>query len=364
LQIEATSLRELMPEAWRAAGPFGLELWHAAAAPLLVVISALAAVLLSKALLALGARVTARTAAKWDDALAPRMTAPVRLALSAALVWLGSPLLGLPAAFEGGVVLASRVALGLALFWALFRAVTLAASQVSGSAWARERPGAKALVSLGAGVARAALIAAALVTVFGALGYPVASLVAGLGLGGLAVALAAQKTVENLFGAFALAVDQPFREGDFVKVDDFVGTVERIGMRSTRFRTLDRTLIALPNAKLADSRIESFAARDRIRLACTLGLTYGTSASQLRQVLEGVERILRAHPKIWPDAVVVRFKELAAYSLDVEVMAWFQTSDFGEFQGIRQEVLLGFMDVVERAGASFAFPTRTVHVRA
>ena len=134
------------------------------------------------------------------------------------------------------------------------------------------------------------------------------------------------------------------------------------GFRSTRIRTLDRTLISLPNGKLADMRLESFSARDRLRLACTIGLVYGTRADEMRRVLAGLEGVLRAHPKIWPDAVVVRFKEFGASSLDIEVMAWFLTSDWGEFQAIRQEVLLAFMDVVERSGSAFAFPTQTVYL--
>lgn len=206
------------------------------------------------------------------------------------------------------------------------------------------------------------MVAAAGVTLLSGLGYPVTSLIAGLGIGGLAVGLGAQKTLENLFGAFALAVDQPFREGDFVKVDDFVGTVESIGMRSTRVRTLDRTVISIPTGKLADSPLESFAARDRIRLAFTLGLVYGTTVAQVREVLAGLEEVLRKHPRIWPGAVVVRFKEHAASSLDIEVMAWLMTTDYAEFQKIREDVLLGFTHVVERARTSFAFPTRTVHL--
>jgi MscS family membrane protein len=207
-----------------------------------------------------------------------------------------------------------------------------------------------------------AVVAVGAVAALSRLGYPVAGLLAGLGLGGLAFALAAQKTVENLFGSLSLAVDAPFRVGDFVKVEDFVGTVEAIGLRSTRIRTLDRTVVAIPNGRLADMRLESFSARDRMRLACTVGLVYETSAAQMRQVLEGLEDALRRHPLIWPEAMVVRFKEFGASSLDIEVMAWFQTSSWPEFQLIRQEVLLQFMEVVEGAGTSFAFPTRTVHV--
>ena len=206
------------------------------------------------------------------------------------------------------------------------------------------------------------MLAIAVVAVLSMLGYPVASLIAGLGIGGLAVALAAQKTVENLFGAFSIGVDQPFREGDFVKIEDFVGTVEAVGLRSSRFRTLDRTVITIPNGRLADMRLESFTARDRLRLATVIGVEYRTTAAQMREVLSGFERVLRDHPKIWPDAMVVRFREFAASSLDIEIMAWFQTSDWGEFQLIRQEILLQFMELVERAGTSFAFPTRTIHI--
>jgi MscS family membrane protein len=185
---------------------------------------------------------------------------------------------------------------------------------------------------------------------------------AGLGIGGLALAFGAQKTVENLFGSVSLAIDQPFRIGDFVKVEDFVGTVEDIGLRSTRFRTLDRTVVCIPNGKLSDQRLESFEVRDRMRLAATIGLTYGTTQDQMKAVLEGFERVLREHPKVWPDAVVVKFKEFAASSLDIEIMAWFDVPTWADFQVCRQEVLLSFMGVVEAAGASFAFPTRTVHL--
>ncbi len=147
-----------------------------------------------------------------------------------------------------------------------------------------------------------------------------------------------------------------------MKIEDFVGTVEAIGLRSTRIRTLDRTIISLPNGRLAEMRLESFAVRDRLRLACVVSVVYGSTAAQVRLVLEGLERVLRAHPKIWPDAVVVKLMALGKYAIEIEVMAWFQTRDWGEFQGIRQEILLAFMDVVERSGTQLALPTQTLHV--
>lgn len=221
--------------------------------------------------------------------------------------------------------------------------MTLFGRLVIQSSWASTHPAAQSLLPLASRVGKAAIWALGVVALLSDLGYPVTSLVAGLGIGGLAVALAAQKTVENLFGAFSIGADQPFREGDFVKIEDFVGTVESIGLRSTKIRTLDRTLIILPNGRLSDMRLESFSVRDRMRLACTLGLVYATTAAQLRKILAVLEGVLRAHPKIWPDAVVVRFKEFGDSSLNIEIMAW-------------------FMEVIQEAGSSFAFPTRSVHL--
>ena len=120
--------------------------------------------------------------------------------------------------------------------------------------------------------------------------------------------------------------------------------------------------MTIPNGKLADMQIETFAERDRIRLAAMLSLEYGTTAVQMREVVSGIEALLRAHPKIWPETVVVRFVAVAGSSLDVEVMAWFQTTLFDEFRDIRQEVLIGILEIVEKAGTRFAFPTRTVHL--
>jgi MscS family membrane protein len=228
--------------------------------------------------------------------------------------------------------------------------------------WAQSNPASRSLLQLGSRAVKVATAVIAVIAVVSQLGYPVASLLAGLGIGGLAVALAAQKTLENVLGAFAIGFDQPFREGDFVRVEDVTGTVEDIGLRSTRIRTLDRTVVTIPNGRLADMRLESFAPRDRLRLACTLGIEYGATAAQMRALVAGVEGALRGHPKVWPGGITVRFKELAASSLDIEVAAWFQTSDWAEFLLIRQELLLQFMAIVEGAGCSFAFPTRTVHL--
>lgn len=343
-------------------GPFGLDYYQWLLIPVALGLSWISGALLGRLTRALLAPVVRGTSTDADDLLLARLAGPLTLAWASVVALVLVPLIG----FEGPVLDLARKGLRavllVAFFWSLLRGTDVGFSRAQSSEWARSHGTARSLLPLFARIAKLVIVALFAVALLAELGYPVASLIAGLGIGGLALALAAQKTVENLFGAFSLGVDQPFAVGDFVKVEDFVGTVEKIGLRSTRIRTLDRTLITLPNGKLAEQRLESFTARDRMRLACTVRLVYGTTARQLREVLNGLERVLREHPKIWPDAVVVRFKELGVSSLDIEVMAWFQTPDWGEFQLIRQEVLIRFMEVVEQAGTRFAIPAQTIHL--
>jgi MscS family membrane protein len=355
-------LIDRLPAALLRAGPFDLLWWQWLAALPAALIAMLTGIVAGKLLGWTLSITTRRTDTPWDDLVLRRLGTP--LIVACALISAGPlvPVLGLYTPARAAVFHAIRVGVAAVVFWAVWRLVDIGRQLLTQSRWATSLPASRSLVPLGARVAKVVVGALGLVLILSELGYPVTSLIAGLGIGGLALALAAQKTVENLFGAFSIGIDQPFREGDFVKVDDFVGTVEAIGLRSTRFRTLDRTIVTLPNGRLADMRLESFSVRDRLRLATVIGLVYETTPEQMRDVLAGFERVLRAHPKIWPDAVVVRFSAFSASSLDIEIMAWFATSDWSEFQRIRQEILLQFMDVVAAVGTAFAFPTSTVHL--
>jgi MscS family membrane protein len=330
--------------------------------PIVVVLALVAGYLLDRLTVAALSRLARRTAASWDDAVVARLGGPLTLGWAMAVLYGVLPFLVLAAPAAALAWRALRVSLFAVFFWTLWRLVTIGGQVVGTSRWARAYPASGALVPLAARASKVIVVAMAIIAVLAELGYPVASLVAGLGIGGLALALAAQKTVENLFGAFSIGIDQPLREGDFVKVDDFSGTVEVIGLRSTRFRTLDRTIISIPNGKLADMKVETFAPRDRIRFTCTVGLEYGATAAQVREVVAGLDRVLRAQPKIWPE-VSVRLKGFGESSLDIEVVAWLTTTDGNEFTATRQDILLAFMEVVEKAGTAMAYPTRTVVMR-
>ena len=354
-------LLEHVPAALLRPGPRELLWWQWIAAIVLLVPAWWCGRALGWATRKVLLRIAARTSATWDEKILMKVRGPLAFAWMLLLQRGGLPLLGLyPPAEEFAVQLLKAGAI-VAVFWAGFGTVSVAGELLAEAPWAAANATARSFLHFSVRFGRLLVVILGVLGAFSVLGIPVNNVLAGLGIGGIAIAFAAQKTVENFFGAVSIGVDQPLRVGDFVKAEGTLGTVESIGLRSTRIRTLDRTLVTVPNGKLADMQIETFAERDRIRMAVVVGLEYGTTAKQLRAVIAGIESLLRAHPKVWPD-VIVRFVGFGASSLDLDVWAWFQTTDFAEFRDIRQEVLLGIMEVVEEAGTSFAFPTRTVHL--
>ncbi|MFK7826863.1 MAG: mechanosensitive ion channel family protein [Oligoflexales bacterium] len=190
----------------------------------------------------------------------------------------------------------------------------------------------------------------------------ITALLAGLGVGGIAVALAAQKSLENLFSGVALMTDQPVRIGDTCMFDERIGEVEDIGVRSTRIRTLERSILIIPNREFSQMKLENLSRRDKIKLETTLQLTYDTSPSLMRHILKQLRSLQEKHPKIVQDGYSrVRLLELGSHSLDIEFYAHVRTPKWYAYLEIREEVLLSIMEIIHSCGAKFAFPTRTVH---
>lgn len=212
------------------------------------------------------------------------------------------------------------------------------------------------VLPLGRQIFKMFLYLIALLALIRAWGYNTTTILAGLGVGGIAIALAAQKTIENLFGGISVIGDRPVLVGDFCRFGDHVGTVTHIGLRSTRIRTLDRTIISVPNGQFSLMELENFSARDKIWFHQTLRLRRDTTSDQLRQVLAEVVDILQHHPKVEVGSIPVRFTGIGEYSLDIEVFAYVLTSDFDGFLGIQQELLLKMMRAVEHGGTSLAVP--------
>jgi MscS family membrane protein len=360
--LDGVWIREQLPPSLLRPGPRGVLWWQWLAFPVLAGLALLLGQLLGRVTRALVRWVFRKHPAFTDQHLLDRFAPPVRLAWAVVLLVLCVPYLALDRSAADFVRSLLRIGFLFALFWALVRAVDFVVQAAKESPWGRLNPPAAGLMPLLGKLVKIALVVIAVVQAISELGYPVASILAGLGIGGLAIALAAQKTVENLFGAAALGLDEPFRIGDFISVDGVIGTVEALGLRSTRIRTLDRTVITIPNSKIADMRIENFAARDRFRLHTVLSLEYDTKLHVIRQITELVRKALEEKAPLAPVPPVVFFNKLGRDTLDIEVMAWFQVPDWNAFQAARQEALLMLMGIVREAGAEFAFPTTTVHL--
>jgi MscS family membrane protein len=203
------------------------------------------------------------------------------------------------------------------------------------------------------------LLAAALLRAFG---VNVTAGLAALGIGGLAIALGAQKLFENLIGSLTLIADSPIRIGDFCKVGTTMGTVEEIGIRSTRIRTLDRTVLTVPNGELSALQIENYTQRDRFWFHPILNLRYETSPDQMRYVLKELRAMLTEHSKVDNATARVRLIGLAAYSLDIEIFAYVIAWDNNGFLEVQEELLLKCMEIVEASGTGFAFPSQTLYM--
>ncbi|HUQ01236.1 MAG TPA: mechanosensitive ion channel family protein [Kofleriaceae bacterium] len=356
-------LTEHLPEVLLRVGPLKVLWWQWLALPVVIAVSFLIGAILGRVTRFLLGRLAGRTEATWDDALIEAIAGPIRWAWSL-LIFRG---LVQPLELHADAAHAVRAIVStmwfLCVFWAVINVLDQIRISIAASEWSRRRPIARSLVPLAVRVGKVLVGIIAFISLLSELGYPVAGLIAGLGIGGIAFALAAQKTIENLFGAFSIGLDQPFREGDGVKIGDHLGVVESIGLRSTRIRTAERTVVTIPNAQVAESRIESFAERDRLKLGLKLNLDYGTTGKQLRGVLDEVRAVLREHPQIHKDGIDVRFIGFAPSALEVEVSAWFESNDNDKFRLAREQILMTFLEIVEKHGTALAFPSQSLYVK-
>jgi len=212
------------------------------------------------------------------------------------------------------------------------------------------------VLPLGRQMLKLLLYLIAILGVLSAWGYNTSTILAGLGVGGLAIALAAQKTIENLFGGISVIGDRPVLVGDVCRFGDRTGEVIHIGLRSTRIRTADRTIISVPNGQFSSMALENISGRDKIWFHPTLNLRRDTTSDQLLEVLAAIREILTKHAKVETGKIPVRFIGVGPFSLDVEVAAYITTTDYDEFLALQQELLLQMLQAVEHAGTALAVP--------
>ncbi len=270
--------------------------------------------------------------------------------------------LGMPLLQRHYYTQVTEVAVIIGTNWILWRIIRWFMRRVRNRALARGRAGTGSLMLLGERLIKAFIFVMAVFFVLGVLGFNLTTALAGLGIGGLAIGFGAQQTIANLFGGVSVLGDEVIRVGDVCKFGDRTGTVEDIGLRSTRVRTEERTLLAIPNGTVATINVENLSRRDKMLFKTVLGLHLETSQERLRSVLSEIRRVLSGNPKIESHTIRVRLIELGSSALNVELVCYVLTRDFDEFAAVREGVLLQIMNLVEDSGTKLASPSQTLYL--
>ena len=333
-------------------------LWRWIALLLVAIFLAAVSRWLSRLVVYLADQVLGRVAPHVDGGLLKSLIAPLQLlfpvlVFRAAIAPIGpSPLLRL----DLERLLVFLLFLGIA--WLCAGIVDVFTGRLREILVARHSTVSYSVIPLGSRVVKLTILLLALMAVLNDWGYNTSTLLAGLGVGGLAIALAAQKTVENLFGGVAVISDRPVSIGDYCKFGDKEGTVEDIGLRSTRVRTNDRTLVTVPNGMFSSMTIENLARRDKMLFHIILNLRRDTKPEQVRGLLQSIGAILTRDPRVEEGTTPIRFIGVGAYSLDLEIYVYIRTKNGDEFLKTQQELLLMVLDEIAAAGTALAIPTQ------
>jgi MscS family membrane protein len=295
--------------------------------------------------------------ANWRSVSGPAWLLTGTLIHQMFVVYLRMPLLARHYYFQ-----ITSIALIISVTWIFWRVVRWSLHRVRIRALARGLGGTGSLMLLGERILKAVIFGLGVLAVLSNLGFNMSTALAGLGIGGLAIGFGAQKTIENLFGGVSVLGDEVFRVGDVCRFGDRTGVVEDIGLRSTRIRTDDRTLLAIPNGTVATINLENLSRRDKILLKTNLSLRSETNADHMRFILSELRRLLYSHPKIESSTVRVRLTDIAGAAPVVEVFAYVLTQEFNEFAAVREDVLLRLLEIVESSGTGLALPAQTLYL--
>jgi MscS family membrane protein len=267
------------------------------------------------------------------------------------------PLLGFSLRFRLIYSRIALVALVIIATWLLWRFMALSFANARDMAQRRGESGIRSLLLLAERVSKVIVVMVAIFALLTIAGVDTTTALAGVGIGGVAVALGAQKSVENLLGGVFLLTDRALAVGDTCSISNRVGVVEDVTMRSIRLRTTEQTLLSIPAGLLSQSSLENFATRNKILVQSLLRLRYGTTSTQLRQILAGIRALLDDHPDIETSTARIRLVDFGVRAIELELFAYVLTSDFQKFLAVREELLLKVAKLIESSGTSFAQPT-------
>ncbi len=338
----------------------GMALWQVLGAILLLPVLYGAAWVLVSALIGAVRRLRRQSATTGLWAHSARSPATVLLTLvlhRIAVVFLGMP--ALDRLFYDRIL---RVLLLAGLLWFLLRLVDNFDRRVLARVLPAGASARYTTLTLGRRILKIAAFVFVVLLGLASFGVNLTATLAGLGIGGLALAFAAQKTLANLFGGVAVLTENVIRVGDTCRIGGQLGEVEDVTLWSTRLRTSERTVLSIPNGMVMESPIENLTRRDKFWFHPVVGLAYETTADQLQHVLDGIRGMLATDPRVDTADARVRFLRLGESSLDLEVFAYVRSATYSEFLAVQEELLLRLLEIVAEAGTAIAFPSRTVYL--
>jgi len=355
-------VRGMVPRSLRGNRVFGLEPWQWIGLLVVIGVGLVLDTIVRTVLGTIWRRVMRRREREPDSDLLKRAVRPFGLLVAAVLWFFALRLLGLPPGALVVLLAAVRVFLMLAAVWAAYRVTDLGCEYLGGMADRTETKFDDLLVPLVRKTIKVFVTAAGVIYIANAFDIEILPLLTGLGIGGLAFAFAAKDTIENFFGSVAVILDRPFEVGDWVVIDDVEGTVESLGIRSTRIRTFYNSLVSVPNATLVRARVDNYGRRRFRRFKTHVGVTYDTPPEKIEAFCSGIREIIRLHPYTRKDYYHVWLNGWGASSLDVLVYMFHECPDWATELRERHRFMLDVMRLADRLGVSFAFPTQTLHL--
>jgi MscS family membrane protein len=352
-------LRNLMPDVLRER-PFLLELWQWLGIVLLVIFGVVGERVFTNLLARLARRAAGRVAL--DEQAIGNFRRPFGLLMTAAIFRWTLPVLGLDPEHHRILLFAAGFALAVASVWTAYRVVDVVCAYLRGKAALTDNTFDDLLVPLLDRTLKILITIAGLVYVASLLSGDLYGIIAGLSIGGMAFAFAAQESIKNLFGTFTVLLDKPFALGDYVSIGSVEGTVEAVGFSSTRVRTSYDSLITVPNSRFITTDVDNYGARQQRRIKTVLGLTYDTPPAKLEAFCEGVRELIRRHPHTRKDSFHVYVNEFGANSIDVMLYCFIVTKERKVELRERERLFLDILRLAEALKVEFAFPTRTVHM--
>lgn len=289
------------------------------------------------------------------------LTRPILLILTVLLHRIAVRFLGVPLLFRLYYQRTSNIILIAGIAWLAFRIVNRWGERARTRALSSSKEQSGSIVLLGQRILNVLIVIIAGLSMLAILGFNLTTAMAGLGIGSIALAFAAQKTLENLFGGVSIIGDQVVRVGEICRIADRQGTVEGISLRSTRIRTLQGTELSVPNGQLANMNLENLSRRARFLFEIRIGLRQETSPAQLRSFLSEVRELLLADARVGRDDFRARFVGIGESSFDLEIFCYILTSDLREFFAIREDLLLHILDLMTAKDIGLASPVRTLH---